>query len=186
VVDAARTLLEKEGADEVSFRAVARHLGVTAPALYAYVASKEELLAAVATEHFELLVQRFQAVDAGLPPLERIRRLSRAYVEHALDSPALFRLMFRYPPRPTAGVDAFPPATRAFEVAAAATDAAVAAGDLRVADPLLANMAMWAAVHGVAEVLLLGFAPDREAADQLVDAVIETMLAGQVDPLPRR
>jgi AcrR family transcriptional regulator len=184
IVAAAKTLLEKEGADEVSFRGVARHLGVTAPALYAYVESKEELLAEVASEHFEALVARFSAVDPELAPLERIRRLSRAYVDHALANPALFRLMFRFPPRPTAGLDAFPPATRAFELAGRATEDAIAAGDLAVTDPVMANLTMWAAVHGVAEVLLLGFSPDPQAADELVDAVIDTMLAGQVHPLP--
>lgn len=182
VVDTARTLLEESDAEHLSFRAVARRLGVTAPALYAYVDDKQDLLAAVATEHFEALVTRFLEVDEA-DPLVRIRRLSRAYVDHALSNPALFRLMFRYPPRPTQGVDAFPPATRAFEVAAAATDEAVAAGVLRVTDPLLANLAMWAAVHGVAEVLLLGFAADDGLADSLIDEVIETMLAGQVRPL---
>ncbi len=179
VVAAARELLEEGDADDLSFRGVARRLGVTAPALYAYVEDKQELLAAVATEHFEVLAARFLAVDAA-DPLDRIRLLGRAYVDHALASPALFRLMFRYPPRPTAGLDAFPPATRAFEMAAAATEEAVAAGQLRVADPFLANLAMWAAVHGAAEVLLLGFGADEAIAEVLVDEVIETMLAGQI------
>lgn len=184
VIGAARASLERTGADNLSFRGVARDLGVTAPALYAYVEDKQELLAAVATEHFEALVARFEAVDADLDPLERIRLLARAYVDHARESPALFHLLFRYPPRPVAGMEAFPPATRAFEAAATATSAAVENGQLRVADAELASMAMWAAVHGVAEVLLLDFAPDQAAADELVDAVIETMIAGQVHPRP--
>ncbi len=181
VIAAARSMLEDTDADDLSFRAVARQLGVTAPALYAYVEDKQELLAAVATDHFEALVTRFKAVDAA-DPVDRIRRLSRAYVDHALESPALFRLMFRYPPTPTLGVDAFPPATRAFEVAAEATNAAVASGQLRVKDPLLANLAMWAAMHGVAEVLLLGFGADDGTVDTLFEEVVETMLAGQINP----
>lgn len=181
---AARALLEKSGADELSFRGVARELGVTAPALYAYVDSKEDLVAAVAAEHFEALVVRFQAVEATTTdPIERIRLLSRAYVDHALASPALFRILFRFPPTPTAGVDAFPPATRAFEVGAAATNEAAATGRIHVRDPLLANLAMWAAVHGVAEVLLLGFNPDDASREQLITEVIDTMLAGQIHPL---
>src|SRR4051794_4838345 len=153
VVDAARTLLRIHGADDLSLRAVARHLGVSAPALYWYVESKDELLGAVATEQFEALVHRFDEIDATLPPIQRMRRLSRAYVEHALDDPALFRLMFRYPFRPTASVDAFPPAARAFDHAARAAEEAIAAGDL-TGDASQVNLAMWAAVHGVAEVLL--------------------------------
>jgi hypothetical protein len=106
-------------------------------------------------------------------------------VDHALASPALFRLMFRYPPAPTAGLDAFPPATRAFDEAARATAAAVAAGQLAVENADLAAMTMWAAVHGVAEVLLMGFGFDERAQDELVGSVIETVLAGQQAPHPR-
>ncbi|MHB1139968.1 MAG: WHG domain-containing protein, partial [Microthrixaceae bacterium] len=104
---------------------------------------------------------------------------------HAIESPALFHLMLRYPPRPVAGVDAFPPATRAFEAAAAATAEAIDSGQLAVDDPALASMTMWAAIHGVAEVLLLGFVADREQAEVLVDSVIDTVLAGQIHPLDR-
>ncbi len=97
-------------------------------------------------------------------------------------APHLFHLLFRYPP--AFGVDApgaatFDPATRAWELAATNTADAVAAGLLDVADPNAASLAMWAAVHGVAEVVLLGFAFDDAATEALIDSVVETMLAGQ-------
>ena len=178
VVAAARARLDVDGIEELSLRGVARDLGVTAPALYAYVRDKQDLLAALATQHFEDLVARFDAVSAT-DPLDRIRGLNRAYVAHALASPALFRLMFRYPPVAVAGADAFPPAARAFQAAAAATSAAIAAGRLAPADPTLASMTMWAAVHGLAEVLLLGLVDDPVEVERLVESVIETVLAGQ-------
>lgn len=178
---AAREQIEAGRVDELSLRALARELGVTAPALYAYVDDKADLLAAVATDHFERLVERFDAVDVT-DPVDRIRALCRAYIDHALAAPTLFHLMFRYPPTAVPGVDAFPPATRAFEVAAAATAAAIEAGQLDVVDATLASMTTWAAIHGVAEVLLLGFALDTELADALVTSTIETVIAGQRRP----
>jgi len=175
-------MLEAEGVDQLSLRGLARQLGVTAPALYAYVDDKHDLLAAVAAEHFEGLIDRFDAIDED-DPVERIRALSHAYVDHAVDSPALFHLMFRYPPTPVAGAEAFPPATRAFDAAAAATAAAIESGQLAARDPGLASMTMWASIHGAAEVLLLGFSADPDAAAVLVDSVIDTVLAGQTHPL---
>lgn len=182
VVRTARATVEHEGVEGLSLRGLARELGVTAPALYAYVQDKQDLLAALATERFERLVERFDAIDET-DPLERIRALSRAYVDHAIEAPALFHLMLRYPPRPVAGMEAFPPATRAFEEAAEATAAAIRAGQLAVDDAAVASLTMWAAVHGVAEVLLLGFVADDAAARSLVDSVIDTVLAGQIHPL---
>lgn len=182
LIETARQQLESKGIEQLSLRGLARQLGVTAPALYAYVKDKNDLLEAVATEHFELLVERFELIDES-DPLKRIRALSKAYVWHALESPSLFHLMFRYPPTAVPGVDAFPASTRAFEAAASATAQAIAAGQIAHTDPGTASMTMWAAIHGVAEVLLLGFAADEEASLALIDSVIDTVLAGQVSPL---
>jgi AcrR family transcriptional regulator len=82
VIATARRLLEHSGEEGLSFRGVARDLGVTAPALYAYVEDKQELLAALATEHFAKLAGRFEAVDASLDPIDRNPQLSRAYLDH--------------------------------------------------------------------------------------------------------
>lgn len=184
VVRTARAQLEAGGGvEQLSLRAVARELGVTAPALYAYVQDKRELLAAVAAAHFERLVERFEAIDEP-DPLDRIRAVSRAYVAHAVASPALFPLLFRYPPAPIPESDAFPPATRAFEVALEATAAAVDQGLLAVTDVNLAAMTMWAGVHGVAEIVLMGFGLDETGTEALLGSVIETVLAGQITPLP--
>ena len=111
-----------------------------------------------------------------------MRAVSRAYVDHAGASPALFRLMFRYPPSTAGEVEAFPPATRAFEVASAAMTDAMARGLLGVSDVTVACMVMWAAMHGLAEILLMGFGFDDAGAEQLIAATIDTMLAGLVEP----
>ena len=108
--------------------------------------------------------------------------MGRAYVDHARSSPALFRLLFRYPPArcPTPARSRPPP--RAFEVATRATAAAIDAGRLAPTDPAEAGIVMWCAVHGVAEVVLMGFVDDA-AADALVDRVVDTVIAGQTTPL---
>ncbi|MBS1848008.1 MAG: TetR/AcrR family transcriptional regulator [Actinobacteria bacterium] len=182
VVAEARAAIERDGVEKLSLRGVARSLGVTAPALYAYVTDKDDLIAAVATGYFDELATRFDATEAT-DPLEEIRALSRAYVDHALASPRLFRLLFRYPPGTGAmnveGVATFAPATRTVEVATQATARAIEAGLLAPCEPVDAAMTMWAAVHGVAEVLLMGFAFDEADRDRFVESVISTVLAGQ-------
>lgn len=186
VVATARAAIEAGGVENLSLRAVARTLGVTAPALYAHVADKDDLVAAVAAEYFTELSTRFGAVDAT-DPIAGIRALSRAYVDHALAAPELFRLLFRFPPESAGvdvpGVEPFLPATDAMDMAIATTGRAIEAGLLAVTDPLEAAMTMWVAVHGVAEVLLMGFGFAPADADRLVDTVIDTVLAGQMNPM---
>ena len=57
LVEAAERILENEGPSALSLRAVAREAGVSAAAPYHHFKDKNELLAAIAQEGFELLAQ---------------------------------------------------------------------------------------------------------------------------------
>lgn len=188
IVDAARSMIEVGGLGSVSLRRLAASLGVTAPALYAHVTDKDDLLRAVAEREFDALTVRFLAIDAD-EPLERIRQLCRCYVDHALDNPELFRTMFIFPPElavSAATGQELPAATKAFEMALQATTAAVDAGAFVDVDPLVAALATWTAVQGLADILLLGFEFDDTTRDVLVTTVIETTIAGLRSPDRRR
>ena len=67
------------GLEALSLRRLARQLGVTAPALYGYVHSKQDLLSAIAEAEIERLSSRFTDVDDA-DPIDRIRAHSRAYI----------------------------------------------------------------------------------------------------------
>jgi AcrR family transcriptional regulator len=180
IVEATRRMIEASGLEAVSLRRGAQALGVTAPALYAYVADKQDLLRGVAEVEFDQLMQRFLAVDAD-DPIGRIRGLCRAYVDHALTSPALFRTMFLFPPElanSSSTGHELPAATKAFDTALTASTAAVDAGLFPRVDPLTAALVTWTAMHGLADILLLGFAFDDATADRLISTVIDTTIAG--------
>jgi AcrR family transcriptional regulator len=179
VVDAARSLIQAEGVDQVSLRRVARELGVTAPALYAYVRDYDSLLAAVAAGQFRRMQLRFAAVG-GDDPIDRLRALGRTYVAHAREEPHLHRLAFRYPPAALAGREGggFGPATEAFAAALAPIEEAIAAGLLVTDDPILTALTLWSAAHGVAEVLLMGIGLPDAMADALVASVVDATLDG--------
>lgn len=179
IVGAARRLLTDGGLEAVTLRRVADSLGVTAPALYAHVSDKRDLLQAVAEAEFGALIERFEAIDEPAP-IDRIRALSRAYVAYARENPALFRVMFLFPPELSLGAGTgqeLPLATKAFTIPAAATEQAIAEG-LLAGDPLMAALTAWCCIHGVATVLQLGFAFDSDTEEALIDSAIETMIAG--------
>ncbi len=183
VVERARALVRADGAGRVSLRSVARSLDVTAPALYAHVADYDDLLAAVAEGEFAHLRERFDAVDED-DPLDRLRALGRAYVEHARAEPHLHRLMFRYPPKlAAAGLPiSFGPATDVFSFALTAVEEAIDAGLLAVDDAIIAALTLWSAAHGVAEVLLMGFDFDEATAGALVATAIDASVDGLRHP----
>jgi AcrR family transcriptional regulator len=180
IVATTRTLIETEGLDAVSLRRVGAALGVTAPALYAHVDDKRDLLRSVAAAAFAVLIESFEAIDDP-DPVERVRRFSRAYIDFAADNPELFKTMFLFPPDLALGSptgEELPMATRAFRVPLTALTEAMEAGIFRPMDPDLAGMTMWTVAHGCAEVLAMGFALDDAGRDAFVSSVIETVIAG--------
>jgi AcrR family transcriptional regulator len=93
------TALITEGA-ELSLRAVASRMGMTAPALYRYVANYQELVDLVAfeldkaaTEGFMAAAERYRADD----PAARLCAASVAFRRWALSQPREFALVFANP-----------------------------------------------------------------------------------------
>jgi AcrR family transcriptional regulator len=180
VVAATRELIRTDGLASVSLRRVGAALGVTAPALYAYVRDKRDLLRAIADQEFTELIARFREVDAE-DPLERTRGYCRAYVDHAVANPELFRVMFLFRPSidgASGSSDDLPSATDAFRLPADALVSAVEQGRVRTMDPLVATITAWGTIHGCAEVLLMGFDFDDAFRERLVESTIDTLIRG--------
>lgn len=98
IVRAARELLA-QGA-ELSLRAVAAKMGMTAPALYRYVASYQELVDLVAFEIDRAATETFAAAAEALPAEDYAGRLVASTVEFrmwALSHPREFGLAFANP-----------------------------------------------------------------------------------------
>lgn len=95
LVAAAGEMLERDGPEAISFRAVARATGVSQTAPYNHFQSKEGLLATVAEAGFRDL-EASQAAAAGMAPpgADRVTALGLDYVRFALRRPQLYRLMF--------------------------------------------------------------------------------------------
>jgi len=181
IVDVARDMVSENGLDRLSLRRLASRLGVTAPALYAHVTDKSDLLRAIAEEGFHDLVGRYQLIDSS-DPLRRVRLLTRAYVEQALAEPEIFRLMFLFRPSEIAlkSVDnVLASASTAFEIPLRAVADAQAAGHIdQTRDPFQIGLTLWTVAHGAASVLLLGMDFSDTARDELIDSVIDAALRG--------
>jgi AcrR family transcriptional regulator len=179
IVAAARTLVAKDGLAALSLRRVAALLGVTAPALYAHVRGKRDLVRAVAEFEYERLGERVQQIEVA-DPIERIRAGGRLYLDHARENPHLFRLLFEFRPEltPRPRGDELNAATHAFEAGASAVRAAIEAGQLRREDPLVTSLAIWTAVHGLASVILAGAELGREQENRVYQTLMDALLAG--------
>jgi AcrR family transcriptional regulator len=85
--------LEAKGLDGLSLRAVGQKAGITPMAVYRHFADKAALLQAVGAHALDLWQRRAQAF-AGLPLLAGFDAIATAFVDFALDEPALFDAAF--------------------------------------------------------------------------------------------
>ncbi len=173
----ARDILVEEGLHAVSLRRVAARLGVTAPALYAHVDDKRDLLQGIVSREVDLLLTRFDAVGE---PGDKLQSMALAYIDFACENPDLFRAMFLFRPELTADPRGDEPALgtaiqRAFE--AAARDAQ-RAGTLDGDDATMAGLCVWTAAHGVATTLLSGPPIDLAVKGRLAEAAVGAVLTG--------
>ena len=162
-------LLRERAADDLSLREVARHVGVSATAVYRHFPDKQAMLFALCERGAQQLaeIQGKAVADAG-GGIAGFEAAGRAYIYFALENPGLYRLMM---------------ATKASGDVYNAEHSAMGApmellkncvGDVMNAKEgdfahRVAALHAWALVHGVAMLMLDGLvAPDGEVIDALV------------------
>jgi AcrR family transcriptional regulator len=100
IKDTARALMAQHGAAGLSLRAIARALKMTAPALYYYFASLDDLITALVLDAFNGLAEAVEAVavsHADATPYDQLVASLEAYRQWALDHSTEFMLIFGSP-----------------------------------------------------------------------------------------
>ena len=96
----ARAQMAAEGTGGVTLRAIAREMGLTAPALYRYFGSRDDLVTALVTDAYNALADAMEAAVEAVAPgrhADRVRAAFRAFRGWALGQPTEFALIFGSP-----------------------------------------------------------------------------------------
>jgi AcrR family transcriptional regulator len=193
IVTAALEILSETQSLEFSLRELARRAGVSHNAPYKHFAEKRELLAAVSMAGFERLTQRMSNATTGHGNARaQLFAMLRAYIQHGVENPALYRLMFGgYLSTPDDGRPAIERA--AAERTKALLTGVIVEGALGRAIPNTprnerkiagAILACWSLVHGLTMLLADGLVGPRKKSDALSDSVVQRMLDGLASKLP--
>jgi AcrR family transcriptional regulator len=97
IADAARRLLDKEGAEAVTMRRVAKAVGITPMAVYRHYRDRAGLLNALADEGFDELAAQLASKRFSGDVEKRLKKMAEIFLDHALRNPRLFELMFLKP-----------------------------------------------------------------------------------------
>jgi AcrR family transcriptional regulator len=101
----ARRLLVVQNVEAVTLRAIAREMGMTAPALYRYYDSRDALVSGMIHELLEELADHLEAARDAVPSSDlpaRLLAMSRAMRSWALAHPREFELVFTTSTTPAA------------------------------------------------------------------------------------
>ena len=94
LIKSARKILDQEGADALSLRAIAADVGVSHMAPYSHFKNKKSLFQAIAASGFKELSEAMLEASKGLSKApDLILQYGATYIEFALAHPQLYRLM---------------------------------------------------------------------------------------------
>jgi AcrR family transcriptional regulator len=189
LVDEAWALARQGGPEAVVLREAARRAGVSATAAYRHFTDQRDLLHAVKDRAQEKLVATMSSELAASAPLpdpvaegyRQLRALGAAYIDFALTETGLFRTAFCHTGRD--GDDA--PVADLVEASAYATlsatlDRLVEAGGIPPERRPNLEAAAWAAVHGIAVLIIDG--PLARLTDEerrvVIDRALDVAVAG--------
>jgi AcrR family transcriptional regulator len=181
ILDAAFAIYGSEGLKQLSMRAVARRVGLTATALYRHYRGKDALVDAVAERGFELFGRSLRRPPLPAEPRLRVFGILDRYRAFALRQPDLFRLMFSTPRR---GLRRFPADFAAhrsavFDELRASVQAGQAAELFRRTKALETTLDLWAFGHGLLTLYQAGrFGRDPGAFTRLYRKSVRRFVGG--------
>jgi AcrR family transcriptional regulator len=180
VVETARRHLAEGGPDAVSWRGIAREVGVNPASLYTYFDGLEGLFTAVILDSFSRLARAVTAASdaaADLDPLERVMACAHAYRSWAIEHPAEFNLVFTDripgyeapPDGPTVAIQAeiFGPFVAALD---ALDGKAGAEPDVRAG--ATERIALWGVMHGLVMLEINHHLPFVEDTTEVFDRAL--------------
>lgn len=177
VVEAASHLLVEEGPEALKVRRVARALNSSTKIIYTLFEGKDGLANALYLEGCTRLGEAVAVVPGGATPQEYVQGIATAYWTFAMTSPNYYSVLFGgaipgFQPGPT---------SKQMLVVAVTTMAGkletyMAQGMLPVQDPRVLTRALWAPMHGVISLYLLGHFPSVEEAKQAYDNTVQALI----------
>ncbi len=185
LITAALAIVEEEGVDGLSLRKAARRVGVSHAAPTHHFRDMSGLLAAVATQGFRELFQAMKTSVGRLSrkePLAVFKAIGMAYIEFAAHHTAYFRVMFhmalaeksRYPKLREASQETF-------ELMVKAVSGCQQAGLIMEGEPRELALSAWAAVHGLATLIVNGQLTEKgltDSPEELADMITRMLYMG--------
>jgi AcrR family transcriptional regulator len=176
LIEEAARLLVEEGPAALTTRRVATAVGTSTTAIYSLVGSKDDLVGAVCAEGFTRLAAHLATVERTDDPLADLRGMGNAYLDMALESPALYRTMFGQSGKGITTGQAMV-GLSALQMLIDGVQRCVDAGIFR-GEAFALALRLWSVGHGVASLAIAGYLGPPDAARAVHAGAGEALVAG--------
>jgi len=175
IVATAREIAESEGWDAVTTRRLAERIEYSQPVLYSHFRGKREIIGAVALDGAaELAVEVRAAAARATTARGRVAALARAYLDFAIEHPAVYDAIFQLDGGLAFAQDYTPePLKDAFAALQESLGEFAGAG----VHPGLLTEVFWAALHGQLTLTGAGRLP-REGVEARLELLVDRLAVG--------
>lgn len=158
LVEATIDLIEAKGPTGFTMSEAAKTAGVSAAAPYRHFDGREDLIAEIARQGFEMFADLLDfAFGKGATPLASFESVGRAYLAFARKHPGHYIAMFESGVSINANAELAAAANRALSVLSrAAEDLSAHLPDEMRPPPLMISQHIWAMSHGIVELFARG------------------------------
>ncbi len=184
ILRAAERIFVAEGYEGATIRKIADEVGVSSTCLYMHFRDKDQILLEICTVAMEELLAINNAIAAQpCDPVERVRRMLKAYVAFALGHPNAYRLVFCAAHSPMAAhreAITHELGAQCRQRFSGAVQAIAVEGRLKSGDPQTTYQALWAACHGLVSLMIIKPGLDWAPAEALTDMLVDGLLFGLI------
>ncbi len=159
LIETALGLISTKGAGGFTIAEAARAAGVSPAAPYRHFKDRDDLIAEVAVQGFDVFADRLEAAWANAMPDPKtaLQRMGAAYLAFARDAPSYYTAMFESGLSPKNNPGLARASDRAFSVLRGACEAVIATMPLEKRPPaMMMALHIWSLSHGIAGLFTRG------------------------------
>ena len=152
ILEVAKALFIERGYEETSIRNIAERIEYSPTTIYLYFKDKDDIFYALHQEGFLLLNQYFRVLQNVADPFERLKAITKAYIDFALENREFYDLMFisRSPMNAlTKEDDKWEEGKNAFGFLVATVAQCIEKGYFHGMEPEVLSFTCWSMVHGI-------------------------------------
>ena len=152
ILEVAKALFIERGYEETSIRNIAERIEYSPTTIYLHFKDKDDIFYALHQEGFLLLNQYFRVLQNVADPFERLKAITKAYIDFALENREFYDLMFisRSPMNAlTKEDDKWEEGKNAFGFLVATVAQCIEKGYFHGMEPEVLSFTCWSMVHGI-------------------------------------